>query len=159
MAPSLAAVVVVAYTTGRAGLRCWLTRCLQWRVGWRWVLLAFAFPAVYMMLAAAVHVVPGGTLPPSPAAGHVWLAALNVLLIFLAGGPLSEASGWRGFALPALQERWGRRSASVVLGGVWAAWHLRLFYSAGIVLALLWHKRRTVLRPSASLTGFMGKAP
>jgi len=73
--PSLAAVVVVAYTTGRAGLRCWLTRCLQWRVGWRWVLLAFAFPAVYMMLAAAVHVVPGGTLPPSPAAGHVWLAA------------------------------------------------------------------------------------
>jgi len=59
------------------------------------------------------------------------MAALNVLLIFLVGGPLSEEFGWRGFALPALQERWGWRVASVVLGGVWAAWHLPLFYSSG----------------------------
>ena len=69
--PSLAAVAVVACTTGRAGLRRWLTRCLQWRVGWRWVLLSFAFPAAAMSLAAAAQVALGGTLPPSPAAGHV----------------------------------------------------------------------------------------
>jgi len=100
-------------------------------VGWRWVLLAFALPAVTMGLAAAAHVALGGTLPPSPAAGQVWMAALNVLLIFLVGGPLSEEFGWRGFALPALQERWGWRVASVALGGVWAAWHLPLFYSSG----------------------------
>lgn len=110
--PSLAAVVVVLFNTGRAGLRRWLTRCLQWRVGWRWVLLAFAFPAAYMGLAAAAHVALGGTLPPSPAADHVWLAVTNVLLIFLVGGPMSEEFGWRGFALPALQARWGWRVAS-----------------------------------------------
>ena len=129
--PSLAAVVVVSYTTGSAGLRRWLTRCHQWRTGWRWVLLALAFPAVYMGLAAAAHVALGGTLPPSPAAGHVWLAVANVFLIFLVGGPLGEEFGWRGYALPALQERWGWRVASVLLGVVWAAWHLPLFYSAG----------------------------
>ena len=129
--PSLAAVVVVAYTKGRAGLRRWLTLCLQWRVGWRWVLLAFAFPALCMGLAAAAHLVPGGTLPPSPAAGHVGLPALTVLPIFLVGGPLSEEFGWRRFALPALQARWGWRVASVVLGIVWAVWHLPLFFSAG----------------------------
>jgi membrane protease YdiL (CAAX protease family) len=95
------------------------------------MLLAFMFPAAYMGLAAAAHVALGGTLPPSPAAGHVWLAALNVLLIFLVGGPLGEEFGWRGFALPALQECWGWRIASVVLGIVWAAWHLPLFYTAG----------------------------
>jgi hypothetical protein len=129
--PSLAAVVVVFYSTGRAGLGRWLTRRLQWRKGWRWVLLAFAFPAVYTGLAAIAHMALGGTLPPSPYAGHVWLAALNVLLIFLVGGPLGEEFGWRGFALPALQARWGWRVASVVLGGIWAVWHLPLFYSAG----------------------------
>jgi len=91
--PSLTAVVVVAHTMGREGLRRWLARCLQWRVGWRWLLLAFAFPAVYMGLAVAAHMALGGTLPPSPAAGHVGLAALNVLLIFLVGGPLSEEFG------------------------------------------------------------------
>jgi len=70
-------------------------------------------------------------MPPSPAAGHLWLAALNVLLIFLVGGSLSEEFGWRGFALPALQSRWGWRVASLVLGLIWAVWHLPLFYSAG----------------------------
>jgi len=32
--PSLAAVAVIAHTSGRAGLRRWLARCLQWRMGW-----------------------------------------------------------------------------------------------------------------------------
>ena len=131
--PSLAAVVVVAHGRGRAGLRGWLMRCLQWRVGWRWALLAFLFPLVFMGLAAAVHVALGGTLPPSPAAGHVGVAAANFLLVFLVGGPLGEELGWRGYALPALQARWGWRVASLLLGVVWAVWHLPLFYSAGTV--------------------------
>ena len=143
--PSLAAVVVIFHTKGRAGLRRWLTLCLQWRVGWRWVrwvLLAFVFPAVYMGLAAAAHVALGGTLPPSPAEDHVWLAVANVLLIFLVGGPLGEEFGWRGYALPALQARCRWRVASLLLGVVWAAWHLPLFYSAGTLqshLPLGWY--------------------
>ena len=131
--PSLAAVVVVAHGSGTAGLRRWLTRCLRWRLSWRWAVLAFLFPVVFMGLAAAAHVALGGTLPPSPAVGHVGLAALNFLLIFLVGGPLGEEFGWRGFALPALQARWGWRVASVLLGLLWAVWHLPLFYSAGTV--------------------------
>ena len=131
--PSLAAVVVVAACAGKAGLRRWLTTCLRWRVGWRWVLLAFLFPVFFMGLAAAAHVALGGTLPPSPAAGHWGMAAFNFLLIFLVGGPLGEEFGWRGYALPALQARSGWRAASVLLGVVWALWHLPLFYSAGTV--------------------------
>lgn len=129
--PSLAAVVLVACRSGSTGLRRWLTRCLQWRVGWRWVLLALVFPAASMGLAAAVHVALGGTLQPSPAVGHACMAAANVLLILLVGGPLGEEFGWRGYALPALQARWGWRVASLFLGAVWAAWHLPLFFSAG----------------------------
>ena len=40
--PSLAAMVVCFFTTGRTGLRPWRKRCLQWRVGWR----GFALPAL-----------------------------------------------------------------------------------------------------------------
>jgi len=131
--PSLAAVGLVAHSSGIAGLRRWLLRCLQWRIGWRWVLLAFLFPVVFMGLAAAVHVALGGNLPPSLATGHWDMAAFNFLLIFLVGGPLGEEFGWRGYALPALQARWGWRAASLMLGLVWAIWHLPLFYSPGTV--------------------------
>jgi membrane protease YdiL (CAAX protease family) len=131
--PTLAAVVVMATCAGKAGLRRWLMTCLRWRVGWRWVLLAFLFPVAFMGLAAAAHVALGGTLPASPAVGRWGMAAFNFPLIFLVGGPLGEEFGWRGYALPALQAHWGWRAASVLLGVNWAVWHLPLFYSAGTV--------------------------
>ena len=131
--PSLAAVAVVAYGDGMSGLRRWLMKCMQWRAGWHWALLAFVFPVVFMGLAAAAHVALGGSLPPSQAAGQVGMAAANFLLIFFVGGPLGEEFGWRGYALPALSLRWGWRFGSLLLGAVWAVWHLPLFYSAGTV--------------------------
>jgi uncharacterized protein len=131
--PSLAAIAVVTYVGGRKGLRDWFVRCLQWRVGWRWLAIAFFLPLAVMALAAAVHVALGGTLAPSPAVGLGLLAAANVVLMLLLGGPLSEEFGWRGYALPALQERYGWRVASLILGVVWGMWHLPLFYIANTV--------------------------
>lgn len=131
--PSLAAVAVVARYGGRNALRRWMKRCWQWRVGWRWMALAFFFPVVFMALAAVAHLALGGTLPESPARGHALLAAANFPLVFLIGGPLGEEFGWRGYAQPALQDRWGWRSAGLCLGVVWAVWHLPLFYSPGTV--------------------------
>ncbi len=129
--PSLAAVTVVAATGGRAGLRAWLKRCLQWRGHWGWITLALLSPLAVLTLAAAIHMALGGSLPASPAMGHVALVTLNFALVFLVGGPLGEEFGWRGYALPALQHRWGWRASSLVLGGIWGAWHLPLFFIAG----------------------------
>ncbi len=131
--PGIAAVVVVARSQGRAGLRSWLGRCLQWRFGWLRMLLALALPVLVIGLAAVIHLALGGTLPESPAKGHVLLAAMNFVLVFLIGGPLGEEFGWRGYAQPAMQARWGWRRASLALGVVWAAWHLPLFYGSGTV--------------------------
>lgn len=47
----------------------------------------------------------------------------GVLLGFIDGG-ISEEPGWRGFAYPVLQDRWGALKASLFIGLVWAAWHL-----------------------------------
>ena len=129
--PSLAAVLVVASAGGRAGLRAWLGRCLRWRIGWRWVAFALLFPGVLTALAAALHTVMGGSIGPSPAAGHGLMTAANFFLILLLGGPLGEEFGWRGYALPGLQDRMGWRMASLGLGLVWGVWHLPLFFVEG----------------------------
>ena len=86
-----------------------------------------------MGLAADAQVSVGGSLPPSRAVGHVGIAAVNFVLVFLFGGPLGEEFGWRGLALPALQMHWGWRVTSLSLGVICAVWHPPLFYSAGTV--------------------------
>ena len=63
----------------------------------------------------------------APAALAAWAAnPLNLL-----GGPLNEEPGWRGFALPRLQARFGPTPAALVLGVLWAGWHLPLFLIQG----------------------------
>jgi uncharacterized protein len=133
--PSLAAIVVVASTRPAGGLRAWLSGCLQWRIGWGWCAFALLLPLAVMLLAAGLHIALGGTIGTSPASGHLLMTVVNLPLVLLLGGPLGEEFGWRGFALPFLQDRLGWRAASLVLGLVWAVWHLPLFYIDGTAQA------------------------
>ena len=133
--PSLAAIVLVATTRRVEGLRAWLSRCLQWRIGRRWWALAMFLPLAVMLLAAGLHIALGGDIATSPASGHLLLTVVNLPLVLLLGGPLGEEFGWRGYALPVLQDRLGWRAASVGLGLVWGVWHLPLFYIDGTAQA------------------------
>ena len=45
----------------------------------------------------------------------------------LLGGPLGEEPGWRGYALPRLEASLGPVRGSLLLGLLWAGWHLPLF--------------------------------
>ncbi len=58
------------------------------------------------------------------------MAILNFGLVLVVGGPLGEEFGWRGDALPALVARLDWRTASLIIGAVWGAWHLPLIYLA-----------------------------
>lgn len=131
--PSLAGLAVVAGIGGRAGLRDWLTRCLRWRIGWRWFALAFALPPAAMLLALALHAALGGAIAASPANGHIPLAIVNFALVLVVGGPLGEEFGWRGYAVQAIAARLGWRWAGLVVGVLWGLWHLPLFFIADTV--------------------------
>jgi membrane protease YdiL (CAAX protease family) len=133
--PSLAAIVVVASTRPPGGLRAWLSRCLQWRIGWGWWAVAALLPLVVMLLAVALHMALGGAIAAAPASGHLLMTVVNLPLVLLLGGPLGEEFGWRGYALPVLQDRLGWRAASLGLGLVWGVWHLPLFFIIGTAQA------------------------
>ncbi len=127
--PSLAGVVVIAMTSGKEGLRDLGQRALRWRVGLRWWGVALFFSGFLLLVSIAFNVVfLGGNLPSFAFLRQEWYLIPAVFLITLLGGPLGEEFGWRGFALPHLQRRRGALAASLILGTVWAFWHLPLFF-------------------------------
>lgn len=59
---------------------------------------------------------------------------LNLLyssIFILLLGPLPEEVGWRGYLLDRLQLRFNPLGASIIVGLLWFAWHLPLFFMPG----------------------------
>src|SRR5262249_45840648 len=57
----------------------------------------------------------------------------------LLGGPLFEEPGWRGFALPRLESRFGPLAGTLILGLVWSAWHVPFFWYPGWSSIPIWN--------------------
>lgn len=148
-APDLAVAVVVPTVFGWRGLRdlerrfrFW-PRDLPWRRGVAaWVGAVSVFVGMSLATAALSRWV-------LPVEGFTWswdrqvapLALGLLTAMFLDGGALFEENGWRGFALPLLLQRHQPLTASMLLGILWALWHLPvkfdLFLTYGISDATL----------------------
>src|ERR671920_1342493 len=113
-------------TEGRAGIRRLLGRIVLWRVGLRWYV--FALIGIPAVMALRTIIVPGGgTSFGSLCLGYVLNYLALFPLIIVLGGPLFEEVGWRGFALPRLQPLHGPLVGTLILGLMWALWHLPQF--------------------------------
>jgi membrane protease YdiL (CAAX protease family) len=130
-APSVVGTLLTWHHDGGRAARRLLARLLQWRVGVRWYVFALGFFAVVKLVAAAGYRAGTGHWPTFGATP--WYAVLAAIVVSgIVGGPLGEEVGWRGYALPRLTERFGAASAALVLGVVWACWHLPLFVLPGL---------------------------
>jgi membrane protease YdiL (CAAX protease family) len=122
--PAVAAFVVTARIGGRPAVGQLLRRLVQWKAGIRWYLLVLlGIPLLELMGAFAVL----GAVPLDDLARN-WPVIFTtypiyVLYIAIFTG-MGEEPGWRGFALPRLQDRHGPLLATAVLAVVWASWHL-----------------------------------
>ncbi len=128
--PTIAGLIAAGCFGGRAGLRSLLARTLYWRVAPAWYAVVLLLPAGIGLAAIGANVLLGGPLPPFTLLAPWYLPGL-VLLGSLPSGPLSEELGWRGFALPRMQEQQRPLGASLTLGLLWALWHLPLFFMEG----------------------------
>jgi uncharacterized protein len=133
--PSVVGVFLL-YRTRPAGERSSFWKSLVGfnSVSWRWYLfILLVIPAIFAL----------SVLLESFLAGHAAnlsilrsirdnpVQIVQILVIALFFGSLSEELGWRGFALTRLQSKWNATVSSLVLGLVWFCWHLPLFFVNG----------------------------
>jgi membrane protease YdiL (CAAX protease family) len=133
--PAVAAFAMTAFTGGRPAVGQLLRRMVQWRVGVRWYLLVLlGVPLVELLGAFAVlGSVPLGDLAQNwPLVFTYYLPQLLVAVVVIG---LAEETGWRGFALPRLQDRHGPLFATAVLAVLWAMWHLPNLLFGGYTVA------------------------
>lgn len=126
LGPMVAALIVAAICYGKAGVKELLGRYMRWRIGWGPLTLALLFPAVIALLAAALNVAAGAACPKFDQLA-TWPELMPKFIFILLFVGVGEETGWRGFALPELQKRLSPVVASLVLGTIWAAWHIPLF--------------------------------
>ncbi|GII81744.1 CAAX amino protease [Sphaerisporangium rufum] len=127
LGPVMAAFVVTAVADGRPGLRRWAARLVRWRVAPRWYLgVILAVPVVAV---AATFPIPGALADLRTPDISVLLMYVPMLALQCVTTGLAEEPGWRDFAQPRLQARYGPLAGSLILGPLWGAWHLPLFFS------------------------------
>ncbi len=149
--PFVAAVLVLALTEGRGGVRDLLVRMVRWRVAPRAYAMAIGIPVVITGAAIALTLASGGAAPSGSALGgwrEIPVLLLAMLVIPGMGGAWEEP-GFRGFALGRLEQTFGLATAPLLLGGFWVVWHLPLFITGNI----LWPDVVVIVAASVVLAG------
>jgi hypothetical protein len=124
--PSLAALLVLALTEGRAGLAAWWCRLTHWRVPWMWYVIAPGIIIAIHLLGSVINILLGATAQPI-----AWSSVLSGIIAILLVGGVWEEPGWSGYALPQLQAHYANRPsgmliATAILGVMRSSWHLPL---------------------------------
>src|SRR5204862_1127290 len=132
------AFLVIAAMHGRAGVRDLARRCLRWRVGPQWYLLALLGVPIGVVLCASA--ICG--LAPVHQLQDKWPLLFTVvvpqLLLFIVFSNGPEEIGWMGFLQARLQERHGPLKASLIVTLPFALYHLPgLMVDEGFALAQL----------------------
>jgi membrane protease YdiL (CAAX protease family) len=128
LAPSVAAAIVV-WASGES-VRGWFRSVAKVRVHWKWYVAAIAVPFLIVYAAGVVSWAIGGPIDWSAFEVSPTTIVFGIVIGTLLGGG-QEEFGWRGFAQPELQERYGAFRAAIVVGVFWGLWHLPQFLPGG----------------------------
>jgi len=134
-APTLSALILTVFQKGWSSVPRLLR--LRWRVKPIWYIISLLGTPLVMLAALGLHIVLGGDWPQYIDPNHLvtspeqWPLVIVVFLYVFVFTALGEEVGWRAYALPRLQSRFSPFRSSLILGAIWAFWHLPLFWMAG----------------------------
>ena len=125
-APAISALILIVWLRGWGAVWLYLTKLARWRVSKAWLLMVIlVIPAVFYL----GYALKTGGMDLDWPFGSFGLLLL-ILVLAAIKGPIEEL-GWRGFALPLLQQWMSPLAAAVLIGLVWGFWHLPAFLISG----------------------------
>lgn len=135
-APSVVALFLVFITYPKDARKDYFRRCFNLKkAGWKWPLITVAVFTALTVISVLIGVrLLGFEMPTMDYIKAIAANPLNVflvLLLSLISGPLNEEFGWRGYALDRLLVRFGFLKGSLILGFIWAIWHLTWYFTPG----------------------------
>lgn len=121
---SIAGVVMIAITAGRAGLRALWGRLTSFRIGWGWYVVGLLPVALYLLATAFAGAIDSADFSMGTVTTALFSLHAGLFVSLFLRGAMGEELGLRGFALPRLQERHSPFRSSLIIGLAWGAWHL-----------------------------------
>jgi membrane protease YdiL (CAAX protease family) len=143
MAPSFIGVIMMFATYGKDDRKDFIRRSYQVKlIGIKWWLIILLIFPVMFAVTALITLVTGGDMPAMEGFLAIVQNPVSIILVLFLGfflnGAFPEELGWRGFALQPLLDRLGFFKANLLLGILWAGWHLPLFF-----IPDTWHNSQT----------------
>ena len=135
-APSVVALFLVFLTYPKIKRKDYFRRCFSFRyMGLKWPFITIAVFTLLSVLSVSIGVgLIGYEMPTMDYIHAIAANPLNILLVLLLSlisGPLNEEFGWRGYALDRLLIKFGFMKGSLILGFIWAIWHLPWYFTPG----------------------------
>jgi len=121
--PTLAAVIVTLACKEKDGIRKLFGALFKLRVPFWWFVFIFGFWVIVTAIALGIGTIFGQAFPT--VRQFAWVSLLPIFVTMLLSNVWEEI-GWRGFALPRLQEGYSDLRIVFFMGLLWSLWHLPL---------------------------------
>lgn len=128
--PTLSAIILTGWYEGRKGLFIYAKSLAKFRVKYYWYLLTFFLPIFVYSLPVLFSLAIGNPSNHDYFNMSLWGVTLATVISNIFFGALAEEPGWRGYALPKMNQHFKPIISGIIIGLIWAFWHL-LFYVFG----------------------------
>lgn len=133
LGPTISAIIVLYITNKTEGLKSLKNSIIKWRIGPFWILFSAFIMPVFLFLAILLNLsFTGNFIDLGAYLLNEGITDPLSIIIWVCVGALSygifEEIGWRGYALPKLQEKYNPLISTIILFIGWGFWHTPMFF-------------------------------
>jgi membrane protease YdiL (CAAX protease family) len=133
LGPTISAIIVLYISSKKEGLKKLKDSIIKWRVGIFWILFSSLIIPAFLLLTILLNLaITGNFIDLGAYLSSEGITSPLSLFMWIWVGAISygifEEIGWRGYALPKLQEKYNPLISTIILFVGWGFWHTPMFF-------------------------------